>query len=327
MIYPWLQEQWQRVWSQVQTEKLPHAMMFAGVKGLGKFEFANTLAAAMLCPEVSLQGEPCGVCHDCRLLAGDVHPNLLKVRPEKPGQAIKIDQVREANEFALQSSLRGKSRFIIFEPADQLNVNAANALLKTLEEPSQGAYLFLVCHQSGLLPATIRSRCQQWHFTTPPSTTALTWLETQSIQVSLPLSVLLNLAHGAPLSALALAKEGVWESRQQFYDALFSLARHQGDALASAAKFQKEELTWLLQLSLSYVMDILKVKSGVLLPSITNTDRENDVKTLVSQTRLSLLADFMAQCSVWQKQLYIGLQLNKTLILEALFYQWMECVK
>jgi DNA polymerase-3 subunit delta' len=206
-------------------------------------------------------------------------------------------------------------------------VNAANALLKTLEEPSQEAYLLLVCHQAGLLPATIRSRCQQWHFATPPSMTALAWLEKQQINASLPLSALLNLAHGAPLSALALAKEGAWDSRQQFYDALFSLARHQGDVLAYAAKFQKEELAWLLQLSLSYIMDVLKVKSGVMLSSITNTDRENDVKTLVPQTRLSLLADFMAQCGVWQKQLYIGLQLNKTLILEALFYQWMECVK
>lgn len=325
MIYPWLNDTWRRVWQQCQADRLPHALMLTGMRGLGKLAFARHLSASLLCGAVDEAGNPCGQCHDCRLIANEVHPSFLNIVPEKANQAIKIDQVRLANEFAFQSTLKGKTRVILFDPADQLNLNAANALLKTLEEPAPDVIMILICHQAGRLPATIQSRCQQLIFNPPPKTAALDWLLAQNIQAAIPLTVLLNLAHGAPLQAVQLAAEE-WETRRKFYDALLSLARREGDALTYAEQFQKQELSLLLDLNISLLTDFMRVKLGVNADTILNSDRISDVKTLVSKTNLSLLSTFMAQCSTWQKQLWAGFQLNKTLILETLFYRWMECV-
>ena len=89
----------------------------------------------------------CGTCHACRLIAGRAHPNVLWVEPEKEGQTIKVDQIREVSEFVNQSSLQGVHRIVLINPANAMNMHAANALLKTLEEPSSGAIIF-ICHRS-----------------------------------------------------------------------------------------------------------------------------------------------------------------------------------
>ncbi|HEU5281920.1 MAG TPA: DNA polymerase III subunit delta' [Gammaproteobacteria bacterium] len=325
MIAPWLQSAWQRVWQQCKEGRLPHALMLSGINGLGKLAFAKQLNNALLCQAVSDAGEPCGQCHDCRLFAGEVHPNSLIVVPEKAGQAIKVDQVRDANAFVAESSFKGKTRIVIFEPADQLNLNAANALLKTLEEPASDAVIILVCHQMGTLPATIRSRCQQLHFTAPATEQSLAWLSYQNISSSIPLAVLLNLAGGAPYQALRLASDEHLPVREAFYNAWVSLAKREGDAIAYAQTFQKEELSLLLNLSLSFLTDLMRAKVSLGEAALTNLDRANDVTQLMSKTNLPLLTTFMAQCTRWQKQIYLGFTLNKNLMLETLFYRWMEC--
>lgn len=285
---------WQRWWQQCRVGRLPHAFLLVGIPGAGKTAFAAKMTAALLCQSVSSEGEACGQCHDCRLLAGEVHPNLMQVIPEKPGQAIKVDQVREANDFVAQSSLKGKMRVVIFNPADQLNTNAANALLKTLEEPSSDAILILVCHQAGALPATVRSRCQRILFTLPYE------------------------------DALALQRQPN-ETREAFYDGLISLSAKRADALALAQTFQKEEVQDVLAFVLSFCADLMKVRMAGSTAKLVHAQRAESFKTLSQQTNLSLLNAFVAQCLLWQKQCALGFQLNKVLLLETLFYRWMEC--
>lgn len=325
MIAPWLQPTWQRLWQQCKEGRLPHALMLSGINGLGKLAFAKQLSAALLCTQVSDAGEPCGQCHDCRLQTGEVHPNVLMVVPEKTGQAIKVDQVRDANAFVAESSFKGKTRVVIFEPADQLNLNAANALLKTLEEPANDAVIILVCHQMGTLPATIRSRCQRLHFTAPSTEQSLAWLNHQEVTSSIPLTVLLNLAGGAPYQALRLANDEHLPIRDAFYNTWIALSKREGDAIAYAQTFQKEELSLLLNLSLSFLTDVMRVKASEGVAPLTNLDKAEVLTQLASKTKVSLLASLMAQCARWQKQTYLGYTLNKNLILETLFYRWMEC--
>lgn len=325
MIAPWLNEPWQRLWQQCKEGRLPHALMLSGIAGLGKLAFAKQLSRALLCQDVSDAGEPCGHCHDCRLFAGEVHPNLLMVLPEKAGQAIKVDQVRDANAFVAESSFKGKTRVVIFEPADQLNLNAANALLKTLEEPANDAVIILVCHQSGTLPATIRSRCQRLHFSAPSAEQSLAWLSAQAITASIPLPVLLNLAGGAPYQALTLASDEHLPIRDAYYRALMSLSKREGDAIALAQVFQKEELALMLNLSLSFLSDVMRAKVSDGQANLTNIDKSAEIHQLLIKANLALLSSFVAQCTRWQKQIYLGYTLNKSLILETLFSRWMEC--
>src|SRR5690606_13775505 len=115
-------------------------------------------------------------CHACRLVEERTHPDLYWVEPEKAGHAIKVDQIRELGHFISQSGLMNLQRLAVIYPAEAMNVNAANALLKTLEEPAEGAHIILVSHQAGGLPATVRSRCQQILFTKPDKQIAINWL-------------------------------------------------------------------------------------------------------------------------------------------------------
>lgn len=325
MIAPWLNEAWRRLWQQCKESRLPHALMLSGIAGLGKLAFAKQLSQALLCQHVSDSGKACGHCHDCRLFAGEVHPNVCMVIPEKPGQAIKVDQVRDANAFVAESSFKGKTRIVIFEPADQLNLNAANALLKTLEEPANDAVIILVCHQSGTLPATIRSRCQRLHFSAPSAEQSLAWLSAQAIQTNLPWPVLLNLAGGAPFQALQLASDEHLPVRESYYRSLMALSKREGDAIALAQVFQKEELSLILNLSLSFFGDLMRAKVSQGQANLTNIDKSSEIHQLLAKANLALLAEFVAKCTRWQKQIYLGYTLNKSLILETLFSHWMEC--
>ena len=294
MNSPWLKDIWQRLWLQHQSGKLPHALLLIGAPNIGKTAFAMQFATALLCAQPATSGEPCGVCHDCRLSASEVHPNIFKVIPEKEGQSIKIDQVREANEFVQQSSFKGKTRVVIFNPVNALNVNAANALLKTLEEPQEDAVLLLVCDQLSALPATIRSRCQQFVFRVP-------YQEITKRQIE------------------------AYVCRTDFYATMLMLAQQKSEPIHSAQRFQKEEITDLLALALSFSADLMKYAVSEGRAPLLNHDQANTVEILVNQINLSMLNRFVAQLAHWQKQFALGLQLNKTLVLETLFYRWMEC--
>lgn len=294
MNAPWLKDIGERLWLQHQSGKLPHAMILVGAPGIGKAAFANQFATALLCAKPSDTGEPCGVCHDCHLSASEVHPNIFKVIPEKAGQAIKIDQVREANEFVQQSSFKGKTRIVIFNPANALNVNAANALLKTLEEPPEDAVILLVCDQLSALPATIRSRCQLHVFRVPYQT-------------------------------LVEKQRNALEGRADFYEAMLALIQKKQEPIALAQRFQKEEILTLLTFALSLSSDVMKYLITQGKASLMNQDQAHTVEILAQQINLSFLNRFVAQLTHWQKQFTLGLQLNKTLVLETLFYRWTEC--
>ena len=199
MYYPWQAAQWQQIISAERAGRLPHALLLTGTLGLGKSIFADSLVKTLLC--ASKKEIYCGKCHPCRLVTGRVHPNILWIEPEKAGAAIKVDQIREVSEFVSQSSLKGHRRFVIINPADDMNINAANALLKTLEEPAHGAMLILISSEAQRMPATILSRCQRFVFPRPEKTMALNWIAQQRKIDDAEL--LLRLSNGAPIARLS----------------------------------------------------------------------------------------------------------------------------
>jgi DNA polymerase-3 subunit delta' len=140
--------------------KIPHAFLFSGYEGIGKSTVARLMAAALLC--TGAENKPCGVCRSCRMVACSAHPDLLMVEPL--GNVIKIDQIRQiAREVAL-ASYAGQHRVVVIENADSMTAQAANSLLKILEEPPERLIFILVSHAREKMLDTILSRCQLIQF-------------------------------------------------------------------------------------------------------------------------------------------------------------------
>lgn len=178
---PWQRRIYEQVVSTMEAGRLGHGLLFSGPERLGKAAVAERLAQRLLC-ERPTEGEPCGRCRGCLLLAAGTHPDFHRVSfvPNKEGTRLRteivIEQIRRLSEQLSLTPQYGGAQVAIIDPADSINNAACNALLKTLEEPVPGRYLWLVSAHPARLPATIRSRCQRVAFTVPGRAEALQWL-------------------------------------------------------------------------------------------------------------------------------------------------------
>jgi DNA polymerase-3 subunit delta' len=195
--YPWQQQAWQRIQQQIAQDKIPHAILLSGQQGIGKWHFAESLADYLLCltPKADLA---CGQCRSCQLRLAGTHPDKKWCIPDEPGKAIKIDQVRNLSSYIAKTSQQGGKKVVLLGPVEQLNINSANALLKSLEEPAGDTILILVTHVLSGVMATIRSRCQLLPLASPSTAVALEWLHKLQVEDA---STLLRLSGGAPLIA------------------------------------------------------------------------------------------------------------------------------
>lgn len=204
--YPWMSESYQHLYHAYENNKLPHALLFSGQKGIGKLHLAQKFAKTILC-DANIS-EPCNQCQNCHLLDLGHHADFKLVQPEESASMIKIDQIRSVCEFAQHTAQRGQYKIIIIDLAEQLNIAGTNALLKSLEEP-QGKTLFILITEkvSSLLP-TLLSRCQKVNFKTPNGDMAKSWLLTHNAEnkklESKRLELALYLAENAPLAAQAI---------------------------------------------------------------------------------------------------------------------------
>lgn len=172
---PWLEARLGELLRLVISKQLPPGLLVTGPKGVGKGLLVRAFLQRIACTDVSEGLFGCGRCNGCRSFLGANHPEILIVSPEAPGKEILVDSIRDVIEF-LSLSRGGAARLVFIEPAEAMNVNAANALLKTLEEPPQGAMLLLSAAQPARLPATIRSRCRLLRVPVPDRQVVRNWL-------------------------------------------------------------------------------------------------------------------------------------------------------
>lgn len=238
MTYPWQEQQWRRLMDAGAGQRLPHALLLVGPRGTGVGQFARELAARLLCEADQKMQPACGQCHTCRWFKAGSHPDFRIITPEGAAEQIKIDMVRELINYLQLSSQEGKYKIAVMDPAEGMNRHAANALLKTLEEPPGDALLMLVSHQPSRLPATIRSRCQAVHFQRPERQAALDWLGGQ-VKDAGQAAALLDLAGGAPLAALAMEEAGALTRQQEILADLRELHRPHANPVKTAEKWQK----------------------------------------------------------------------------------------
>lgn len=223
---PWHQQAWQRLQARRERNAMPHALLLAGAAGLGKRAFATRLVRSLLCTE-PVDGEACGHCRACQLLAANTHPDHLILTyglnsNNKPRKEIVVSQVRELSQRLAMASQFGGWQTATVDPADGMNTAAANALLKTLEEPSAASFLLLVADAPWRLPATVRSRCQRIDFQLPTREEALAWLAENDIDDA---EAALDAAGGNPGLARDWARDGLLAERRQVQQELAAIAQ------------------------------------------------------------------------------------------------------
>lgn len=251
MIYPWLQDFMGRVAEQLALDKLPHALLITGAPGLGKLSLAKEIAALCLC-NAPKNGVSCGLCKSCQLVEADSHSDFRYLTPAEDKKQIAVDDVRAMVEFAFGSSMQSGRKVVLIEPVEALNRNSANALLKTLEEPSKNSVLILVAERQDAVLPTIRSRCQLLSVATPSSDAAKQWLACAHPDLSeLEVARYLSWAGGAPLRASSFVEMDAAALQGALLAGLSSVLKREASVSAVASQFDDEllgvRLEWLLQ--------------------------------------------------------------------------------
>lgn len=320
-LFPWQISQWQQLMSCQKENRLPHALLLMGAEGLGKKHFALHLSEALLCNQPEA---PCGQCHACHLLRAQSHPDFLRIEPEKPGQMIKIDQIREATQFLTETALKGVLRIVLIDPAAAMNIYSANALLKTLEEPAPNTLIILISSSSTRLPATIVSRCQKIIFQKPSREEASRWLQNKLTENSIDLTLLLNICDGAPLKVKEYLANGCFTQRQALYQGLVDLAAHRSSPLKLAQQFQESDLQTLFNLILIWLQDLLALKLTDSSIALINFDFQNTLVKLSQAISCDKLFNYLEDVKKNYAFIKSSLNLNRQLVLEDLFIRWMQ---
>lgn len=320
-LYPWQDSVWEQL--QKMRPKLPHALLIHGAAGTGKTQLAMCFAQALLCEQPRPDGKACDDCVSCHWFSNDSHLDFRLVRPDalggsneksdddgdsaddeggsksskKASKNIRIDQVRDLTDFMHVSTHRKGRRVVLVYPAETLNMESSNALLKMLEEPASHTLIILVSNNQDALLPTILSRCLKFPVAIPSQTVAAEWLSAQGMKDA---NMWLAEQGGAPLLALAMHDSGQREELDKFLRQLLKPSVE--SALQTAMSWQKKPtkdlLVWLQQ----WLYDIFSAKhSGhvryfpryekELLDLAKKTDNDKLMKILKSVTERKKIVD------------------------------------
>jgi DNA polymerase-3 subunit delta' len=315
---PWHQPQWQQILPYLQQQRLPHALLLQGPVGIGKAYFAERLAWRLLCHK-PVDQLACGHCKSCKLLQAGTHPDLTHLQPEEKMYAIKIKQVREVKQNLQLTALQGGARVVIINPVMQMNINAANALLKHLEEPGNNTFFLLVHRWSAPLLATISSRCQKLTFTMPAVSEARPWLQQHGIAEE-QLDLLLQLSSGAPLLALDMMKQDAITMRHKLLVDLTAIFRRQKTPTQVADDWKKLPLERILVWWHHWLIDLVKLKMTDSTINICNQDIIKLLKHVSAKT--SIMAVYAMLDALQQHLQSLKQNPNAQLLCEDLLFRW-----
>lgn len=318
---PWQVSLWQRAGAWLQSDRLPHALMLTGVEGSGKQLFASAFAALALCRQPE-NGRACGHCHSCRQFAAGAHPDYHCITLAEEKNAILVDQIRELCATLALTSLHGGRKLAVLSPADAMNSNAANSLLKTLEEPAPGTLLILVTAQPARLPATVRSRCQLLSMAAPATQAALDWLDGTESRSDWP--ALIGIAGGGPLLAMQLAGVPLMRERLGMFQMLVDLRSNKLNPLQCAGALSREPLPLVLRLLQTWTMDLVRLGSAAFTapPALINADARVLLQSALVGLNLRALHAYLGRLN--QAAALAATTVNAQLLLEDLLLQWSE---
>jgi DNA polymerase III subunit delta' len=270
-IYHWQKNDWARL--QELRKRPVHGLLFKGSKGIGKLDLAINFAQSLLCQHPEGSGFACGKCPSCHWFEQGSHPDYRLLQPEalsldgeesedsksvsgkKHSKQISVDQIRSLADFFGMSAHQGGRRVIVIHPAEAMNINAANALLKNLEEPPQGLLFILVSHKPQQLLPTILSRCLSFALPAPDAASATRWLTEQGVKNP---SEALAASGFAPLQAVQQDEQLGSEERDKLLRAVRLPAAL--DVFALAEALQKTEQVLVVQWMQQWCYDLSSMK-------------------------------------------------------------------
>ena len=313
--------------------RLPHALLFHGRPGIGKLRLAQVLAQSLLCENRTKPGLACGVCPACAWFVAGNHPDYRLIQPEalapvdedaesgeitedgkkKASKWIRITQIRALDDFLNLSSHRSGNRIVLIHPAESMNPSSANALLKSLEEPSAGVIFLLVSHQPSRLLATVRSRCHALALSVPERALSLRWLQAQAGNAT---AASLAFAGDAPLEAAALQDDEA-ETRRRLFDLLGQSAT---SALSLADFCQRLQPGSVVDWMLKWTYDLVAMASSG--KARYNVEHERKMGQLVQSMPKLKLFRFYAELS--SMKAVSEHPLNARLFFDDLFFAYKQ---
>jgi DNA polymerase-3 subunit delta' len=318
-VFPWQDSLWQQLAGRAQHA---HAYLLHGPAGIGKRALAERLMARLLCqrPEGL---DACGQCKSCLLLQAGSHPDNYVLEPEEADKAIKVDQVRELVSFVVQTAQLGGRKVVLIEPVESMNINAANALLKSLEEPSGNTVLLLVSHQPSRLLPTIKSRCVQQACPLPSEAMSLQWLSRALPDCSEEERVeLLTLAAGSPLAAVSLQAQGVREQRALVVEGVKKLLKQQQSPTQLAESWNAIPLLLLFDWFCDWSNLVLRYQLTQDEQGLGLQDMRKVLQYLAQKSSQAKVLNIQDWILAQRQKVLSKANLNRVLLLEALLVQW-----
>jgi len=306
----------------IEKGRIAHAYLFHGPEGVGKRTFALKVAAALQCTGAG--GEGCGACSACRKVARGVHPDVLLFRLEAGTEAVGVDQVREVVNEAGLRPFEGHRRIFLLDDAHLMTESAANALLKTLEEPPAGSVLILLAARVPGIPPTVVSRCQPVAFGgIPPALVAGHLVDTEGVEPSEG-EWLAAFCEGSIGRALRYLREDWGEVRRDLLDRLASpeawglegadslrtVARPSGSSTSEA----RARIRSILDLLTLLLRDVLVLASGAGEADLYNRDRAEELLAraeVIGFERASRMLQTVSEALEWlERNVHVDLLLE-----------------
>ena len=335
-LFTWQTSAWD--YFQSLRDRMPHAFLLYGPQGIGKTLFAEHMAQSLLCEHPDANGHACQQCGSCGWFSQYSHPDYRRVRTElldeedasaaeseaeattktaktskAPSKEIVINQIRGLSDFMNISTHRQGRRVIVLYPAEALNIPAANALLKSLEEPSNDTVFILVCNSLDKLLPTILSRCHKFALAMPEKEQALAWLTAQGVKDA---DVWLAQQGGAPLAALDVAQS---DYRDELDDFLRQLSKPSADSsLKLADKMQKMEMTMTVAWMQRWLYDLFSYKQAARIRYYPRYERE--IKALVMRVDVNSLLRIIKSTN--ERQAIASHPLSAKLFLEDMLLEY-----
>lgn len=309
-LYPWMKTNFNRLLLRAHNNKLPNAFLIEGRRGLGKIALARQFAKKLLCADSALAGPACNTCNHCHWFNATTHPDFTQVNPAEKSHVIKVDQIRYLNGRIALKSHGEKYKIVIIAPAESMNINAANSLLKSLEEPPGDTLFLLVSHDAGLLPITVRSRCQRFIVHSPNKSDSIAWLQSQSVADP---ERYLAMANDSPVTALDFSTRNMLDLYKSIIKDLEFIFEQQGSVISVAEKWHGYDLEPVLSWMGQWIRESIKAR-------LLGTKSQQN--TPLFNIKMDLPLMFRAYTQTIQAGHLLKTAANKQMILESLLFTW-----
>tara|TARA_Y100001970_G_scaffold262220_1_gene346212 strand:+ start:39 stop:1019 length:981 start_codon:yes stop_codon:yes gene_type:complete len=284
-VLPWHSSLWESFKARAECGKIPHAILVSGPKDSGKLIFAKAITDYLLC---EFKDGPCNDCKSCKLLLAGSHPDYRVIT--SGDKQLKVDQVRETIDWALKSSVLGGIKFCLFSPADSLNNQAQNALLKVLEEPPPKTFFCLVSGRPTSLLATVKSRCQSIYMNPPTLDEAKSWLSSRND--GLEIELILKLSEQNPLKAHRRITQDFLSERKNVANLIMAILDGSSSPLSAAIQMDVTNPIASFEIWYAILSDAIIIQQ-VGVDYIKSPDLINTSKQLSSIFRLPILIEIL----------------------------------